>query len=377
VTSLQEYLQQDVLPHAARWDREECLPRAVLAPLAGIGVLAANIAPEYGGRPCDPASWGEMLEVLGEASMSLLSVVTVHAMCSHAISRWGEPAAQREWLPGLASGALLGGFALSEPAVGSDAKHVEARLDDNGDQWRLNGRKRWISAGQLADVFLVLGQTNAGPTAVLVPRDAPGLTITPIGGMLGFRAAQPCELIFQDVPVPKARMIGPEGMGFSYVAGSSLDVGRFCIACGCTGLIKACLHASVDYARTRKQFGVALREHQLIQAMLADMATGYKAARALWRQAAEARSQALPSSIVDTATAKYFAATAASRAADNAVQIHGANGCGPDYPVQRYFRDARVGEIIEGSNQMQQIMLAHDAIRSFATPRPARAAFAS
>jgi alkylation response protein AidB-like acyl-CoA dehydrogenase len=293
-------------------------------------------------------------------------------MCSHAIARWGEPAMQREWLPDLASGKRLGGFALTEPAIGSDAKHVETQLTDRGDHWLLNGRKRWISAAQLVDVFLVLGRTEAGPTAVLVPREAPGLTITPIGGMLGFRAAQPCELVFEDVVVPKERMIGPEGMGFSHVAGSALDVGRFCIACGCTGLIKACLRASVAYARSRKQFGVALREHQLIQAMLADMATGYRAARALWRQAADVRRQALPSSIVETTTAKYFAATAASRAADDAVQIHGANGCGPDYPVQRYFRDARVGEIIEGSNQMQQLMLAHDALHSFAAPRKAR-----
>lgn len=372
MTSLREYLDREVLPEAGRWDEEERLPRAVVASLADFGVLASQVPSEHGGRPCDPTEWGEMLESLGEASMSLLSVVTVHAMCSHAIARWGEPAMQREWLPDLASGKRLGGFALTEPAIGSDAKHVEAQLADRGDHWLLNGRKRWISAAQLVDVLLVFGRTEAGPTAVLVPREAPRVSVTPIGGMLGFRAAQPCEIVFEDVIVPKAQMIGPEGMGFSHVASSALDVGRFCIACGCTGLIKACLRASVAYARSRKQFGVALREHQLIQAMLADMATGYRAARALWRQAADARRQALPGSIVETTTAKYFAATAASRAADDAVQIHGANGCGPDYPVQRYFRDARVGEIIEGSNQMQQLMLAHDALHSFAAPRKAR-----
>lgn len=369
MTALQEFLDRDVVPQAERWDREERLPRAAVAPLAAFGVLAANVSAEHGGQPGDPAAWGEQLEALGEASMSLLSVVTVHAMCSHALSRWAEPVLQSEWLPRMATGEILGGFALTEPAIGSDAKNIEARLDDHGDHWLLNGRKRWISAAQIVDVVLVAGRTDAGPTVVLVPTNSPGLTITPIGGLLGFRAAQPCELGFENVVVPKRRLVGPEGMGFSHVAGSALDVGRFCIACGCTGLIRACLRASVSYARSRKQFGVALREHQLIQAMLADMATSYRAARALWRRAAEARREALPESIVETTTAKYFAARAASRAADDAVQIHGANGCGPDYPVQRYFRDARVGEIIEGSNQMQQIMLAHDALRSFAPVR--------
>jgi alkylation response protein AidB-like acyl-CoA dehydrogenase len=158
-------------------------------------------------------------------------------------------------------------------------------------------------------------------------------------------------------------------MGFSHVTNAALDEGRFCVACGSAGLIRACLQASVDYARTRKQFGVALREHQLIQEMIANMATGYKASRALWRHAADLREKGDPRSIAETTTAKYFATVAASRAANDAVQIHGANGCSADYPVQRFFRDARIGEIIEGSNQMQQILIAHGALSEFRSPR--------
>ena len=193
--------------------------------------------------------------------------------------------------------------------------------------------------------------------------------MTPLGGVLGFRAARTCELTFKDVMVPKRWTLGLAGLGFSHVANSALDVGRFCIACGSTGLIRACVRASVDYARRRQQFGVPLVSHQLIQAMIADMSTSYQAASALWRKAAQARTEALPSSVMETTTAKYFASRAASRAANDAVQIHGANGCGPDYPVQRYFRDARITELIEGSNQMQQLMIARDALRLFAPRR--------
>jgi len=369
MTTLQAYLDQEIAPHADRWDSEERIPRQVLSHLAGLGLLRAHVPGDQDGGGQPAAEWGEALEAVGEASMSLLSVVTVHAMCSHAIARWGESEAQQEWLPGLLSGAKLGGFGLTEPTVGSDATSVTTRLENAGDSWRVTGSKRWISAAELVDVFVVFGHAEQGVTAVLVPRETPGLTLTPISGVLGFRAARTCELTFKDVMVPKRWTLGLAGLGFSHVANSALDVGRFCIACGSTGLIRACVRASVDYARHRKQFDVPLYSHQLIQAMIADMSTSYQAASALWRKAAQARTEALPSSIMETTTAKYFASRAASRAANDAVQIHGANGCGPDYPVQRYFRDARITELIEGSNQMQQLMIARDALRLFSPRR--------
>jgi len=366
---LNSYIEQQIAPRAEDWDRLEAIPRPVLSELAGFGLLGASVSKQQGGGRLSVIEWGEALESVGEASMSLLSVVTVNAMCSFALARWGESEMQQTWLPRLIAGEKLGGFALTESMVGSDAKSVTTRIEDAGDCWRVTGVKRWISASELADVFLVLGQTAQGPTAVLVPKETPGLTLKPISGLLGFRAARQCELTLQDVLVPKSALIGPEGMGFSHVVSSTLDVGRYCIACGSTGLIRACVKASVDYARLRQQFGVPLSQHQLIQAMIADMTTAYKASHALWRQAAQSRAEALPSSIIETTTAKYFASTAASVAANHAVQIHGANGCGPDYPVQRYFRDARVTELIEGSNQMQQIMISQDAMSRFAKRR--------
>lgn len=372
MTALREHLERDVIPQADAWDHAQRIPREAVHALAGHGLFGAVIEQANGGSAFAPLAWGEALEAIGEASMSLLSVLTVHTMCAHAIERWGEAEQKAAWLPALASGAKLGAFALTEPATGSDARNVETQLEDGGDHWRVTGRKRWISAAQIADVFLVFGKTAAGPTAILVPRESAGLSIMPIDGMLGFRAAQLGELVFDNVAVPKNLTIGREGMGFSHVANLALDAGRFCIACGCTGLIRACVRASVDYARARHQFGVALRAHQMIQTMLAEMTTAHKAARALWRHAATLRADSDPASITETTIAKYFASTAASRAANDAVQIHGANGCGPDYPVQRFFRDARIGEIIEGSNQMQQILIAHEACREYAA-RPRKA----
>ena len=367
--TLQAYIDQAVAPHADAWDQDERMPRHVLDGLARLGVLGAHVPHEQGGGGLPAVEWGEALEAVGAGSMSLLSVLTVHAMCSFALARWGGGEAHKEFLPELVSGAKLGGFGLTEPAVGSDAKSVATRLEDAGENWRLTGAKRWISAVEMVDLLLVIGQADEGPTAVLVPRDFPGVAVAPMGGLLGFRAARPCDVVFSDVLVPKRWTIGPRGQGFSYVANSVLDVGRFCIACGSTGLIRACVRASVDYARERRQFGVPLAEHQLVQAQIAEMTTAYRASSALWRSAARMRDEGLPGSIMETTTAKYFASTAASRAANDAVQIHGANGCGPAFPVQRYFRDARITEIIEGSNQMQQLMIAQDALTAFATYR--------
>lgn len=369
MTTWRDFLEREVRPQADAWDREQRIPREVLAALGTHGLLATQIAPEHGGRPLDAVALVEVLEAMGGASMSLLSVVTVHAMCAQAIGRWGEPELQRAWLPAMATGAKFGALALTEPNVGSDARNVETQLADQGDRWAITGTKRWISTAQFADVFVVFGQAPEGPTAVLVPRDAAGLTVRPIDGMLGFRAAQLGEVVLENVVVPKTATLGRPGAGVSHVAGTALDLGRFCVACGCTGLMQACLRASVDYARARRQFGVVLREHQLIQAMLAEMTTAHKAAQALCRHAAKLRAESHPDSIGASTIAKYFASTAASRVADSAVQIHGANGCGPEYPVQRYYRDARIGEIIEGSNQVQQLLIAHQAVHEYATRR--------
>lgn len=363
--AVRQWVDDEVAPVADAWDRNEAIPRDFLDRAAGFGLFGcANCVP--GDGPLTPAPvQGRLFEEIGRGSLSLVSVLTVHAMAVHALGRWGTHAQQAVWLPALLKGEKLGAFALSEPTIGSDARNVRARLQPDGDGWRLDGRKKWISGAQLADVFIIIARVEEQTAAVIVPRETLGLKIRPIRGMLGFRGAMLAELEFDNVRLPAESLLGAVGMGFSHVAGSSLDLGRFHIASGATGLIRACLEASFAYARERVQFETALDQHQLIRGMLANMATSYKAARALCAHAAELREEGDPASIAETTVAKYFASTAASRAASDAVQIHGANGCSEDYPVQRYFRDARITEIIEGTNQMQQLLISQHGTFEF------------
>ena len=269
-------------------------------------------------------------------------------------------------MPQLATGKKLGAFALSEPDIGSDAKNIKTQVYEKDDGYILNGQKKWITYGQMADVFLVFAQYDGNkPLALLVEKDTPGLSITPIGGLLGTKASMLAKLNFEQCRVPKENKLGGLGFGFLGVATSALDLGRYSVACGSVGIGQACLEASLHYAAERKQFGVALKKHQLIRQMLANMITQVKAARLLCYQAGYLKDTAHPSASNETLVAKYFASTMANQVASDAVQIHGANGCSADYAVQRHFRDAKVMEIIEGSSQMQQLLIAATGYQNF------------
>jgi glutaryl-CoA dehydrogenase (non-decarboxylating) len=347
-----------VTPFADGFDREERFPRELLAEMGALGMLGLNIPEEFGGAGLGSVDYGLMCEAVGRASGSLLSLVTIHGMASQAIRRWGSAEQQRAWLPKFATGEALGGFALTEPDTGSDAKQIATAARQDGDGWVLNGTKKWISGAQIADVFLVLAHAEGKAAAFLVERNNPGVSVKPIRGLLGFRSAMLGEITFTDCRVDGGALVGRRGFGFSHIAGTALDQGRLSIAWGCVGLIRACLEDSVAYATTRKQFGVKLAEHQLIQAMIADAATDHQAALSVCLRASQRRDANDPNSILDISLAKYFSSRAAMRTASDAVQIHGGNGCGDEYSVQRYLRDAKVMEIIEGSNQIQQLIIA-------------------
>jgi alkylation response protein AidB-like acyl-CoA dehydrogenase len=279
-------------------------------------------------------------------------------MVSYAILKWGSRYQKAQWLPGLASGECIGAFALSEPGVGSDARSVEttATLQDN--HYVLRGRKKWISYGQIADLFLLFAQVNGKVSVFLVERDAPGLSILPITGMLGTRASMLAELHLEDCTVPKESLVGGIGFGLAPIGTSALDIGRYSVACGCVGIAQACLDATLSFTSSRKQYGTLLKEHQLIQQMVTDMITNVRAARRLCHHAGTLKDEGDPASLMETLIAKYFASTIAMKAASDTVQIHGALGCSSEYSVQRYLRDAKVMEIIEGSSQIQQITIA-------------------
>ncbi len=362
------FAMQEVEPHADQFDREEHIPLELVRKLAQRQYLGALLPVTCGGLGLDMISFGLLNEELGRACSSTRSLLTVHSMVSYAVLRWGTREQKEYWLPRLARGESIGAFALTEPNIGSDAKHIETTAERRGDVFVLNGIKKWITFGQIADVFLVLAQWEGSASAFLVERDRPGLITQPIHGLLGTRASMLAEVQLTGCEVPKANLIGGLGMGFSTVALSALDVGRYSVAWGCVGIGQACLEASLRYTSERKQFGEPLKQHQLVQELIANMVTHVKAARLLCYHAGYLKDSGDPSSIAETLVAKYFSSTMAARVASDAVQLHGANGCGPDYPVQRYLRDAKVMEIIEGSNQMQQLMISRNAYAEASSP---------
>lgn len=352
------FVDERVAPFADGFDREERMPRELINEVARRGFLGAALPEAYGGGGMSMVVYGLLHEEIGRGCSSLRSLLTVHGMVAHAVLRWGSKELRARWLPRLAAGELLAAFALTEPGVGSDARAVEtsARAAEGG--YVLTGCKRWVTFGQVADLFLVFAQCEGRPVALLVERSTPGLSVEPLTGMLGVRASMLAEVRFEGCRVPRENVVGREGFGFSHVASAALDLGRYTVAWGCVGIGQACLEASFDYAGGRRQFGAFLREHQLIRRMLTDMLTGVKAARLLCLRAGALRDAGAPEAIMEASVAKYFASTTAARAASDAVQIQGARGCSGDSSAQRLMRDAKIMEVIEGSTQMQQITIA-------------------
>ncbi|MHC5853059.1 acyl-CoA dehydrogenase family protein [Nostoc sp.] len=359
------FVNKEVVPHANSSDQEEYTSPKLIEKFAHQGYLGAVIPEEFGGKNMDMITYGLLNEEIGRGCSSLRSLLTVHSMVAYALCRWGNKSQKEYWLPKLSSGEVIAAFALSEPNVGSDAKSIETTATLSGDSYILNGQKKWITYGQIADVFLVFAQYSGKPSAFLVEKNSPGLLIQPISGMLGVRASMLAQLNFQDCRIPQENLVGRLGFGFSYVASSALDYGRYSVAWGSVGIAQACLEACIQYTSERKQFGVYLKEHQLIRQMITEMIVNVKAARLLCYQAGYLKEIGDPNSITETSIAKYFASTTATKIANDAVQIHGANGCTNEYSVARYLRDAKIMEIIEGSTQIQEITIAESGYHDY------------
>ena len=348
-----------VAPHAAEIDRDERMSPDVVAELARIGYLGSRLGREYGGRELDALSYGLLHNELGRACSSTRSLLTVHDMVAESILRLGTKEARDSWLPRLARGEVISAFALTEPEAGSDASAVLTTAIADGDGYVLSGHKRWISFAQLADLFLVVARLGAGGPicGFLVPRETPGLSTTATNGLLGLRGSMLGEVHLEECRVPLAARLGTERMPTGLVTATALQLGRYSVAWGCIGLADACWDECSRYAEERSQFGAPLAEHQLVLRMLTDMATNLRAARLLCLDAASAVERHQPRAVEATLMAKYFSSRMATAAATDAVQLHGALGCSDAVPVERLFRDARVMEIIEGSTQIQQIMI--------------------
>jgi glutaryl-CoA dehydrogenase (non-decarboxylating) len=365
-TEFRQFVDAHVVPEANAWDREELMPREVVRELANSGYLGAVVPVSKGGAGFDSVEFGLLNEELGRGCSSLRSLLTVHSMVALTMLRWGTELQKTLWLEKLGQGRTIGAFALTEIEAGSDAREIRTEAIESGDDFVLSGHKKWITFGQMADLFLVFARSERGPCAFVVERSAPGLVISPVHGMLGTRASMMAELRFEQCLVPKQNLVGAPGFGLSHIASSALDCGRYSVAWGCVGIGQACLESCLEYAGWRKQSGALLREHQLIQRMITQMVAGVKAARLLCRHAGQLRDAGDPASIIETSIAKYFACRTAAEIARDAVQIHGANGCSSEYPVERFYRDAKIMEIIEGSNEIQEITIAQSAWQAIA-----------
>jgi hypothetical protein len=327
------------------------------------GYLGAALPQQWGGGGLDPISHGLVTEEIGKACSSVRSLMTVHNMSAQAIARVGDSDQRKDLLPRLCTGEQIIAFALSEPNVGSSAEALETEAVEQGDHYLLTGAKKWITYGQIADLFLVFAHCNHRPIALVVDRHSDGLSVTPVRDIFGTRGSMLADLCLHDVPVPKSRLLGPIGMGVSFVANAALDHGRFSVAWGSTGIVQACLDACVSYTQQRQQGGQPLKDYQLVRRHLTDMLVAHTAARALCYRSACLRKDGDPRAVMETSMAKYYAAEAAIRAATAAVHLHGANGCTTDYPVGRYLRDATVMGIVEGTHEIHQVSLTNYAFQ--------------
>ncbi|AOP46669.1 acyl-CoA dehydrogenase family protein [Streptomyces lydicus] len=356
-----DFVDREVAPYAAAWDRAEKVDRALVKKLAGLGFLGLTVPEEYGGSGGDHLSYVLVTEELGRGDSSVRGIVSVSlGLVAKTIATWGDEEQKRHWLPRLTSGEALGCFGLTEPGTGSDAANLATRAVRDGDEFVIDGAKMFITNGTWADVVLLFARTGDAPghhgiSAFLVPADSPGLARREIHGKLGLRGQATAELVFDGVRVPASAMLGPEGKGFS-VAMSALAKGRMSVAAGCVGIAQAALEAALGYAGEREQFGGPLARHQLVQELLSDIAVDVDAARLLTWRVADLIERGEPFATA-ASQAKLFASEAAVRAANNALQVFGGYGYIDEYPVGKLLRDARVMTLYEGTSQIQKLLI--------------------
>ncbi|MEZ0093057.1 acyl-CoA dehydrogenase family protein [Streptacidiphilus sp. EB129] len=355
-----DFVNREIVPHAAAWDRAEEVDRGIVKKLGALGFLGLTIPEEYGGSGGDHLSYVLVTEELGRGDSSVRGLLSVSlGLVAKSVAHYGSEEQKREWLPRLTSGDSLGCFALTEPGTGSDAGNLTTRAVRDGDHWVLDGAKMFITNGTWADVALVFARTgeagHRGVSAFLVPTGSPGLTRTTVHGKLGLRGQPTAELVFEGVRVPHGAMLGPEGKGFS-VAMAALAKGRMSVAAGCVGIVQASLDAAVGYSVQREQFGKPIAAHQLVQEMIADIKVELDAARLLVWRVADLIDRGLPFA-TESSVAKLYASEAAVKAANAALQVFGGYGFIDEYPVGKYVRDARVMTLYEGTSQIQKLLI--------------------
>ena len=358
-TEFRNFVALNVEPFAEAWDREQRIPDSVISKLANCGYLGCTLPPAYGGQGWDIVTFGLLNEALGRGSSSLTGVLTVQAMVSMALLKWGTEEQKERWLPPLAKGEIIGAFALTEPGAGSAIQALTTEFTQSSidDSLILNGKKQWITCGQHAGTFLVFGKLGQRSIACLVPAGTPGLQVEAIHGLMGFRAAGLARLTFNNVKVRSADIVGKPGFALSHVAPVGLQYGRISTACSALGLLRGCFEESITYAAVRKIAEKNVGEFGMIRSLIARMGTDLEAGSLLCHNACRSEDDHVPEAFEKALMAKYFTSRAAVKAASDAVQIRGASGCHESSAVSRYYRDAKIMEIIEGTTQIHEELL--------------------
>lgn len=365
-----DFAQNEVVPFARKMDEESRMEPKLISRMAELGLLGSALPSEYGGSSASTLSLARIYEELGRACSSVRGFMTVHSsLVMQCINQHGTEAQKKKYLPKLAKAEMIGCYCLTEPEAGSDAASIQTKAEKVEGGYKLNGEKIWITnalSANLAIVFAKLPIAEAekpykAVTAFLVETNTPGFNRVKMPGKeLGHRASEHAHIIFTDCFVPEENLLGKEHDGFA-VAMSALDHGRLGVAAGALGVHQACLDASVDFVRKRKQFGQRIGDMQMVQSLIAEMKVSLEASRLLVYNAAWKKDNGESSSL-EASMAKYHATEAAVKAAGDAVLIHGGRGYSNEYPVERYYRDIKGLQIYEGTSQVQRIVIARHVI---------------
>jgi glutaryl-CoA dehydrogenase (non-decarboxylating) len=377
--SVREWGAREVAPRIHQLDREHRFDRNILPQMAKLGLLGCSVPAEYGGAGMDYVSLGIVSEELEYVDTSLRVIISVHAgLNCLSLLTWGTEDQKQRYLVPQAQGHKIATYGLTEPGAGSDVRGIQTVAVKRGDRYYLTGEKMWISLGDVADNFLVFAWSDmekkkqrdpSGISAFILERAFKGFSSGTLKEKWGILAGNTGFFKMEEVEVPETNLLGKPGEGFK-IAMFALDQGRYTVAAGATGLIRACRDASVNYAKERKAFGSAIAEYQLVKEMIAQMESDYQAARLLWLRAGFLKNSGRRNTR-ETGLAKWFATVASERAAGDAVQVHGANGYSDEYPVGRFYRNCKGAVIYEGTREIHKIMQA-DYVLGFRQDRPTR-----
>ncbi|MEH6307295.1 acyl-CoA dehydrogenase [Olivibacter sp. CPCC 100613] len=365
---VREFAQKNILPHVMEWDEAQFFPRELFGRMGELGLMGVLVPEDYGGTGL---GYHEYVDVIVETARVCggigLSLAAHNSLCTGHLLTFGNEEQKKRWLPKLASGEWIGAWGLTEANTGSDALNMLTTAVLEGDHYVINGAKNWITHGKSGDIAVVMARTgdkgqSAGISAFMVEKGTPGFTHGKKENKLGMRASETTELIFDNVQVPKSNLLGQEGEGFKQ-AMKILDGGRISIAALALGIAKGALDAAITYSQQRHQFGQPIASFQAIAFKIADMATEVEAAELLIRRAADWKNKGLPVTKA-SAMAKYYASEVAVKVATEAVQIFGGYGYTKDFPVEKFYRDAKLCTIGEGTSEIQKMVISREVLRA-------------